>query len=110
MLQLIVQADSCAETVEELGELGGVMFCDLNEGATAFQRNFVAQMRECDEVERCLRYVGEQVAAQVDGVTGLRQMSRAVGRPPTFLWRRGQVWKRLTRWRPCQALSLHFRN
>ena len=63
MLQLIVQADSSAETVEELGDLGSVMFCDLNEGATAFQRNFVAQMRECDEVERCLRYIGEQVAA-----------------------------------------------
>ena len=63
MLQLIVQADSCAETVEELGELGAVMFCDLNEGATAFQRNFVSQMRDCDEVERCLRYIGDQVAA-----------------------------------------------
>ena len=61
MLQFIVQAESCAETVEELGELGAVMFCDLNEGATAFQRNFVAQMRECDDVERCLRYIGDEV-------------------------------------------------
>ena len=63
MLQLIVQADSASETVEELGELGTVMFCDLNEGATAFQRNFVAQMRDCDEVERCLAYIEKEVAA-----------------------------------------------
>jgi len=39
------------------------MFCDLNEGATAFKRNFVQQMKDCDEVDRCLRFIGDQVAA-----------------------------------------------
>jgi len=63
MLQMIVQADAASETVEELGELGTVMFCDLNESATAFQRNFVQQMKDCDEVNRCLRFIGNQVAA-----------------------------------------------
>jgi V-type H+-transporting ATPase subunit a len=63
MLQVIVQADAASETVEELGELGTIMFCDLNEGATLFQRNFVQQMKDCDEVNRCLRFIGEQVAA-----------------------------------------------
>jgi|EP00900_Chrysochromulina_parva_P008483 V-type H+-transporting ATPase subunit a len=63
MLQVIVQADAASETVEELGELGTIMFCDLNEGATIFQRNFVQQMKDCDEVNRCLRFIGEQVAA-----------------------------------------------
>ncbi len=63
MLQVIVQADAASETVEELGEIGTIMFCDLNEGATAFQRNFVQQMKDCDEVNRCLRFIGEQVAA-----------------------------------------------
>lgn len=61
MLQMIVQADSASETVEELGEMGCVMFCDLNEGATAFKRNFVQQMKDCDEVDRCLRFIGDQV-------------------------------------------------
>ena len=61
MLQLIVQADAASETVEELGEMGSVEFCDLNAGATAFQRNFVMQMKDCDEVDRCLRFIGEQV-------------------------------------------------
>ena len=60
---MIVQADAASETVEELGEAGTVMFCDLNEGATAFKRNFVTQMRDCDQVERCLRYISEKVAA-----------------------------------------------
>jgi len=63
MLQMIVQADSASETVEELGEISTVMFCDLNEGATAFKRNFVQQMKDCDEVDRCLRFIGDQVAA-----------------------------------------------
>lgn len=62
MLQMIVQADAASETVEELGDMGTVMFCDLNEGATAFKRNFVAQMKDCDEVDRCLRFISEQVA------------------------------------------------
>jgi len=63
MIQMIVQADAASETVEELGELGTVMFCDLNEGATAFQRNFMQQMKDCDEVNRCLRFIGEQIEA-----------------------------------------------
>ena len=61
MVQLIVQADAASETVEELGEIGAVQFCDLNEGATAFQRNFVAQMKQCDEVQRYLRFIGDKV-------------------------------------------------
>ena len=79
MLQLIVQADSASETVEELGDVGSVEFCDLNEGATAFQRNFVSQMRECDEAERCLSYIGTQVAAADLVVAPLR-----TGRRPAF--------------------------
>ena len=72
MLQMIVQADAASETVEELGELGTVMWCDLNEGATAFQRNFVTQMKDCDEVERCLRFIGEQLAlARQTGAHGV---------------------------------------
>ena len=45
MVQMIVQHDAAQATVEELGELGSLMFIDLNEGVTAFQRNFVSEMK-----------------------------------------------------------------
>ena len=41
--------------------MGSVMFCDLNEGATSFQRNFTAQMKQCDDVDRCLRFISNEV-------------------------------------------------
>ena len=61
MIQMIVQADAAADTVEELGDAGTVMFCDLNEGAAAFQRSFVTQTKQCEEIERHLRYLEEQL-------------------------------------------------
>ena len=62
MVQMIVQHDAAEATVEELGELGSLMFVDLNEGVTSFQRNFVSEMKRCDEMERHLRFIEEQVA------------------------------------------------
>ena len=62
MVQMIVQHDAAQATVEELGELGSLMFVDLNEGVTSFQRNFVSEMKRCDEMERHLRFFEEQVA------------------------------------------------
>jgi V-type H+-transporting ATPase subunit a len=92
MLQMIVPADAASETVEELGEIGTVQFCDLNEGATAFQRNFVAQMKDCDEVERCLRYLGEQVAharlpEQREGEGGAEELLAGLGSGPPHVER-----------------------
>lgn len=47
MLQLIVQHDAAQATVEELGALGSLMFVDLNEGVSAFRRNFLPEIRRC---------------------------------------------------------------
>lgn len=63
MVQLIVQHDAAQLTVEELGQLGSLMFVDLNEGVSAFRRNFLPELRRCDEAERALRYIGEAVSA-----------------------------------------------
>eukprot|EP00966_Prymnesium_polylepis_P089401 2069995-Prymnesium_polylepis.1 len=45
MVQMIVQHDAAAATVEALGEVGSIMFVDLNEGVTTFQRNFVNDVK-----------------------------------------------------------------
>ena len=56
-VQMIVQYDAARATVEELGNLGSIMFTDMNAGMNAFQRNFVSDLKRCDEVERHLRYI-----------------------------------------------------
>jgi len=61
MVQLIVQADAAADTVHELGEVGCLMFVDLNDGVSAFKRHFMSDIRRCDEMGRSLRYICEQV-------------------------------------------------
>jgi V-type H+-transporting ATPase subunit a len=63
MVQLIVQHDAAQHTVEELGRLGSLMFVDLNEGVSAFRRNFMPELRRCDEADRLLRYISDSVAA-----------------------------------------------
>ena len=63
MVQLIVQHDAAQHTVEELGALGSLMFIDLNEGVTAFRRTFLPELRRCDEADRALRFIGDQLAA-----------------------------------------------
>ena len=61
MVQLIMQHDAAHETVEELGELGTLMFVDLNEGAALFKRNFMPELKLCDETGRHLRAIREEV-------------------------------------------------
>ena len=60
-VQMIVQYDAARATVEELGNLGSIMFTDMNAGMNAFQRNFVSDLKRCDEVDRHLRYIAEQI-------------------------------------------------
>ena len=63
MLQLIGQHEAAQDAVEELGELGSLMFVDLNAGASNFKRHFIEELRCCEEMERHLRYMDEQLAA-----------------------------------------------
>ena len=63
MVQMIVQHDAAAATVEALGEVGSIMFVDLNEGVTTFQRNFVNDVKTCDKMERDLSQIGTAITA-----------------------------------------------
>ena len=44
-----------------MGELGLVQFRDLNSELSPFQRKFVAELRRCDEMERKLRYLEDEL-------------------------------------------------
>lgn len=63
MVQIIVQHDAAAATVEALGEIGCMMFVDLNEGVTTFQRNFVNEVKICDKMERDLSHISAAMAS-----------------------------------------------
>jgi len=59
--QIFLQTESAYNCVSELGELGAVMFRDLNPNVNAFQRKFVSEVRRCDEMERKLRYLRREI-------------------------------------------------
>jgi len=61
LIQLFVQLEAAHETVDELGQLGVIQFRDLNPSVNAFHRNFVNEVKRCDEMERKIRYLEEQV-------------------------------------------------
>lgn len=61
LVQLFIQAEAARATVQELGDLGMVQFRDLNPEVNSFQRAFVALIRRCEEMERKLRFLQEEV-------------------------------------------------
>eukprot|EP01104_Vermistella_antarctica_P013219 TRINITY_DN396_c0_g1_i2.p1 TRINITY_DN396_c0_g1~~TRINITY_DN396_c0_g1_i2.p1 ORF type:complete len:856 (+),score=296.69 TRINITY_DN396_c0_g1_i2:141-2708(+) len=71
LVQLFVQIEAAHDTVDELGHLGLISFRDLNPDVNAFQRNFVSEVRRCDEMCRKVRYFADQVSkANLDNELG----------------------------------------
>uniref|UniRef100_A0A914D212 V-type proton ATPase subunit a n=1 Tax=Acrobeloides nanus TaxID=290746 RepID=A0A914D212_9BILA len=66
LCQLFLQTDSAFASVAELGELGLCQFRDLNPDASSYQRKYVHEVRRCDEMERKLRMVTEELTK--DGI------------------------------------------
>lgn len=61
LAQLFLQSEASYACVRELGELGKVQFRDLNPDMSAFQRKFINEVRRCDEMERKLRFLANEV-------------------------------------------------
>ncbi|EYC02843.1 hypothetical protein Y032_0097g2969 [Ancylostoma ceylanicum] len=59
--QIFLQTDSAYQCVAELGELGLAQFLDLNEDMNSYQRKFVNEIRRCEEMERKLNFIEEEV-------------------------------------------------
>ncbi|GMT16980.1 hypothetical protein PFISCL1PPCAC_8277, partial [Pristionchus fissidentatus] len=66
LCQLFLQTDAAYQCVAELGEAGMVQFRDLNEEMNSYQRKFVNEVRRCDEMERKLRFIEQEIIS--DGV------------------------------------------
>uniref|UniRef100_A0A914BXQ8 V-type proton ATPase subunit a n=1 Tax=Acrobeloides nanus TaxID=290746 RepID=A0A914BXQ8_9BILA len=61
LCQLIVPKDSAYDCVVELGKKSVVHFKDLNKNVNVFQRTYVREVKRCSELERCIRYIENQV-------------------------------------------------
>lgn len=62
LCQVYFQAEAAYSCIAQLGELGIVQFRDLNPNMNAFQRKFVNEVRRCEELERKLRYLENEIA------------------------------------------------
>jgi len=60
-VSLIMTEEAALSCVRELGILGCIQFVDLNPEMTAFQREYVASIKRCDEIERKIRYIYVEV-------------------------------------------------
>lgn len=61
LCQMFIQPEAAYSTMAELGDSGCVQFRDLNAQVSAFQRKFVAEVRRCDELERKIRYIENEL-------------------------------------------------
>jgi len=59
--QLYLPPEAAYNCVSELGELGLVQFVDLNPDVSNFQRQFVGEVKRCEELERKLRFIEREI-------------------------------------------------
>lgn len=60
-VQLYIPNEIAKYVISEIGEIGLVQFVDLNRSVSAFQRNYVQDIRRCEELERVLRFFRSQI-------------------------------------------------
>jgi len=62
--QLYLPPEAAYNCVAELGELGLAQFIDLQPDVSTFQRQFVSEIKRCEEMERKLRYVETEIVKE----------------------------------------------
>ncbi|XP_034243937.1 V-type proton ATPase 116 kDa subunit a-like isoform X2 [Thrips palmi] len=61
LCQLFIQPEAAYSSVSTLGEMGIAQFRDMNPRVNPFMRKFVSEVRRCDELERKLRFIEEEL-------------------------------------------------
>ncbi|XP_008111886.1 V-type proton ATPase 116 kDa subunit a 2 isoform X2 [Anolis carolinensis] len=61
LAQLFLQAGSAYECLSALGERGLAQFRDLNPSTSVFQRKYVSEVKKCEEMERILAYLVQEI-------------------------------------------------
>lgn len=61
LIQLTIQREVVHDTVYKIGQLGMMQFQDLNKNVNAFQRDFAQEVRRCDDMERKIRFLQDEL-------------------------------------------------
>lgn len=67
--------------LQEIFSIGLVQFVDLNPDVSAFQRQFVSEVKRCEEMERILRYVETEIVREKIEVAEAREETIAAPAP-----------------------------
>jgi len=62
--QFFLPPEAAYNCIAELGEIGSVQFVDLNPETSSFQRQFVGDVKRCEEIERKLRYIESEIVRE----------------------------------------------
>jgi V-type H+-transporting ATPase subunit a len=60
-VSIILSEEVAPACIKELGNLGCIQFVDLSPDLTPFQRRYVSYVRKCDEIERKIRFISNEV-------------------------------------------------
>ena len=74
--QLMIPKQMVFETIEKIGDLGIVQFIDLNQHEMSFKRMFSKEIKQCEEIERKLRFFNEIITKEEErkDMNGLKLM------------------------------------
>lgn len=59
-VMIFTPEDSAYDLIHQLGVKGVMQFDDLNAHKTAYLRKYASNIKKCEELERILKYIGEQ--------------------------------------------------
>ena len=62
LCQIIDHNDAARAIVTELGELGIAQIKDMNPDVAVYKRTFSDEMRRCEDLNRRLNFIGDQLA------------------------------------------------
>ncbi|XP_017783238.1 PREDICTED: V-type proton ATPase 116 kDa subunit a-like [Nicrophorus vespilloides] len=77
LAQIFIQPEAAYPLMSELGALGIVQFRDLNKDVNSFQRKFAAEVIRCDDMERKLRYVEDEMQKDKVDIPDLEEQPKA---------------------------------
>ncbi|CAJ1942950.1 unnamed protein product [Cylindrotheca closterium] len=82
-ISIIMNEDASHDCLADLGKLGVIQFTDLNPELTPFQRRYVSYVKRCDELERKLRYFGQEIEKFDLEVASAGNVDTFLASPPT---------------------------
>ena len=81
--------------LQEIFSIGLVQFVDLNPDVSAFQRQFVSEVKRCEEMERILRYVETEIVREKIEVAEAREETIAAPAPREMVELESELRRRL---------------